>query len=118
MSTDKYIVHDRVCVRGQKVPIDESSCIDIPEEYNEDLKTIQSYAEELENARNELGRLMQVVSHLTHVCNMADRNLSNSKSKLIEGLGLGEGNWAIDFNSSPPQVARVLPVEKEVPRVV
>jgi len=111
-----FVVHDRVGVKGQHVPVEEDSFIDIPEEYYEDLERVQVHAVELENARNELGRLMQVVGHLTHVCNTADRNLANAKQGIITGMGLGEGNWAIDFERR--KVGKVTPVQKPMPRVV
>jgi len=112
----RFIVHDRVGVKGQHVPVDEDSFLDIPEEYYDDLSKIQEYAQDLEHARNELGRIMQIVSHLTNVCNTADRNLANAKQELIKGLGLEDGNWAIDFEHK--QIGKVSKVQKPMPRVV
>jgi len=112
----RILVHNRVGVQGQFVPVEEDSFLDIPEEYNEDLLRIQNLSVELGDSRQELGRLMQVVDHLINVCNNADRNLTQAKQRIIDGLGLGDGNWAIDFEKK--QVGRVAPVPKEVPRVV
>ena len=116
MSTDRFIVHDRTGVKGQYVPVEEDSFLDIPEEYYEDLEIIQEHAVELESSRNELGRLMQLVSHLTNVCNRADTNLANAKQGIIKGMELGEGNWAIDFERK--KVGKVSPVVQKMPRVV
>ena len=114
--SDKIIVHDRVGVQGQPVPVEEESFVSIPEEYQSDLIRIQELSSELNNARLELGRLMQVVQHLTHVCNTSERNLANAKKALIDGMGLDEGNWVIDFDAK--QVGRVVPSATKVPRVV
>jgi len=114
--SSKLVVHNRVAPQGAPVPIDESSFIDIPEEYNEDLVNIERLSSELNDARHELGRLMQIVNHLINVCDSADRGLTQAKKGIIEGLNLGEGNWAIDLDRK--QVGLVLPVQKEVPRVV
>jgi len=111
----RFIVHDRVGVRGQNVPVDEDTFKDIPEELYSDLDRVQQYATELENARHELGRLMQLVSHLTNVCNTADRNLTQAKKSIIEGMDLEDANWAIDFERK--QIGKVLPVQKPMPRV-
>lgn len=111
----KY-VHNRVGVQGQPVPVDEDSFIDIPEEFFKDLDEIQRLSAELGDARHELGRLMQIVDHLINVCNTTDNNLTQAKQGIIEGMGLGEGNWAIDFERK--QIGRVSPVQKPMPRVV
>ena len=111
----RFIVHDRVGVKGQYVPVEEDTFISIPERYNDDLEKIQEHATELENARHELGRMMQLVSHLTHVCNVADGNLTQAKRGIIEGMGLEDGNWAIDFENK--QIGKVSPAPKTMPRV-
>ena len=111
----RFIVHDRVGVRGQHVPVEDDSFVAIPEEYYDDLENIQNFASELENARHELGRMVQLVSHLTNVCNNADRNLTQAKQGIINGMELGDGNWAIDFENK--QIGRVSPVQKPMPRV-
>lgn len=116
MTNEKLMIHNRVGVQGQPVPVQEETFLDIPEEFHEDLVLIQQLATELGDNRHELGRLMQVVNHLITVCNTTDRNLTQSKQRIIEGMGLGEGNWAIDF--SRKQVGQVSDVQKEVPRVV
>lgn len=113
---DKLLVHDRVGVHGQSVPIDSNSLIDIPEELYQELEDLQRHISELNNARLELGRLMQVVQHLTHVCNTEEKSSADIKKKIIDQLGLGEGNYAIDFETR--QVGLVLPAQKEMPRVV
>jgi hypothetical protein len=113
---DKIIVHDRVGVQGQLVPVEEESFVEIPEEYYADLARIQELSGELNNARLELGRLMQVIQHLTNVCNTSEKNLANAKRALIDGMGLGEGNWVIDFETN--QVGRVVSTVPKVPRVV
>jgi len=113
---EKVLVHDRVGVKGQQVPVEEDSFLSIPEEYYDDLEQVKVYSQELENARHELGRLMQVVAHLTNVCNTAERSLANTKRGIIEGMSLEDGNWAIDFENK--QIGRVLGIQKPMPRVV
>ena len=81
-------------VQGQPVPVEKDSFIDIPEEFFDDLKKIQQLSAELGDARHELGRLIQIVDHLISVCNTADRNLTQAKQGIIEGMGLEDGNWA------------------------
>lgn len=116
MSKERQIVHDRVGVMGAEVPVEESSFVDIPEEFVEDLKLIQKLAAELGDSRHEIGRLTQVMHHLVNVCNVADTNLTQAKQRIIEGMGLGEGNFAIDFERG--QLGKISAVKKEVPRVV
>jgi hypothetical protein len=116
MEKERILVHDRVGVKGQVVPVAESSFIDIPEEFFNDLVKIQEYAQELENARCELGRLMQVTNHLINVCNTCDRNLANAKQGIIKGMKLEEGNWAIDFENK--QIGKVASVSRPEPKVV
>lgn len=117
MSEDRKIVHDRVGVMGAEVPVSEDSFIDIPEEFVEDLKLIQQLAAELGDSRHELGRLEQVKYHLINVCNTVDNNLTQAKQRIIEGMGLGDGNYAIDFDRG--QIGKISAGEKkEVPRVV
>jgi len=114
--SDKFIVHDRVGIKGQPVPVDENSFINIPEEYSDDLDTIQKLATELEDARHELGRLCQIQHHLINVCNMTEKKLADAKKNIIENMGLGEGNFAIDFDKK--QIGKVQPAQKQMPRVV
>ena len=114
--SDKVIVHDRVGVQGQYVPVEEDSFVVIPEEYYSDLTKIQELSSELNNARLELGRLMQVTQHIVNVCNTSERNLANAKQALIEGMGLEDGNWAIDFEGK--MVGRVSSQPGKMPRVV
>ncbi len=137
MNDTKFVVHDRVGIKGEYVPVDGGSFLDIPEIYKDNLKDIERYSEELHNARNELGRLMQVMysdslkdnlpelgrlvqitHHLVLVCNTAENNLAQAKTDIINGMSLGEGNWVIDFSKVPAQVGRVLPTDKKIPRVV
>jgi len=113
---ERVVVHDRVGVRGQHVPVEEDSFVSIPEEYYEDLEKIKAYVTELENSRYELGRLMQVVNHLVYVCNTAERNLANAKQGIISGMGLGDGNWVIDFENK--QLGKAEPIQKPMPSVV
>lgn len=114
--TDRFLIHDRVGLRGQPVPVDEGSFIDIPEEFYDDLVRMQEHASELDIARNELGRLMQIVHHLINVSNSADVNLANAKQGIINKMGLEDGNWAIDFDRK--QIGRVVATHKQTPRVV
>jgi hypothetical protein len=116
MSDKRVLVHDRIGVHGQEVAIDESSLVDIPKEYSEDLSKIGRYQDELYNYRVEIGRLTQVMSQLTYGCNLAEKNLAESKKKIIEGLKLSDGNWAIDLESK--QVGRVINENNKIPRVV
>jgi hypothetical protein len=111
-----YLVHNREGVQGQPLPIDPDSSIDIPEDLVGDLGKIKKFADELNNSRLELGRLSQVVHHLINVCNTAEKNLADSKKKLIEELGLTDGNWAIDFENN--KVCRILPTDKTTLNVV
>ena len=137
MDDIKFIVHDRTGVQGEYVPVDEGSFLDIPDTYKDDLVNIEKYSEELYNARNELGRLMQVMysdelkdniselgrlvqitHHLVYVCNTTENNLAQAKADIINGMSLGEGSWAIDFSKDPVQVGRVLPTNRKIPRTV
>ena len=137
MSDTKFVVHKREGVAGEYVPVDEGSCLDIPEDYKDNLEDIEKFSRELHDARVELGRLMQVMysselkdnipelgrlvqitHHLVYVCNKAENNLAQAKEDIINGMALGEGNWAIDFSKNPVQVGRVLPTDKKIPRVV
>ena len=137
MTDTKYIVHDREGVQGEYVPVDEDSFLNIPDKYKDNLDGIEKFSEELHNARVELGRLMQIMysselkdnlqeigrlvqitHHLVYVCNTAENNLAQAKADIINGMALGEGNWAIDFSKHPVQVGRVLPTDKKIPRVV
>lgn len=111
-----YLVHNREGVQGQPVPVDPNSSIDIPADLFEDLNKIKKFADELNNSRIELGRLTQVVHHIINVCNTAEKNLADSKKRLIDELGLSDGNWAIDFENK--KVCRLLPTDKTVPTVV
>ena len=93
MNDTKYIVHEREGVQGEYVPVDEDSFLNIPDKYKDNLEDIEKHSEELHNARNELGRLMQVMyseemknnipelgrlvqitHHLVYVCNTAENN--------------------------------------------
>lgn len=114
--SDRFIVHDRTGIKGQPVPVEEDSFIDVPEEYSNDLETIQKLAEELESARHELGRLCQIQHHLINVCNTTEKNLADAKKGIIEGMNLGEGNYAIDIENK--QLGKVQSTQKEMPRVV
>lgn len=114
--SDRLLVHDRIGVQGQPVPIEEETLMDIPEEYSEALIQLRNEIEELNNARIELGRLSQIVHHLVNVCNRAESNAATCKRSIIEGMNLGEGNWAIDFESN--KIGRVSPTQKAMPRVV
>lgn len=134
---DRYVVHDRNGVQGEYVPINENTVADVPEEYNKDLEEIEKNSEELYSARMELGRLMQIMyspelkesltelgrlvqitHHLVNVCNTAEGNLARAKENIIIGMGLEDGNWAIDFSKNPPQVGKVLTEQKKMPRTV
>lgn len=112
----KVLVHDRVGVQGQPVPVEEHTFVDIPEEYNNNLSRLRLYIEELNNARVELGRLSQIMNHLVNVCNTAETNVTRCKKEIIEGMQLGDGNWAIDFDAN--RIGRVSATQKEMPRVV
>lgn len=114
--SNESIVHDRVGVRGQPVPVMEDTFKDIPDEFDDDLVIVKESAVELENARYELGRLMQIVNHLISVCNTSEKNVSDAKKRIIEGMGLPEGNYAIDFEKK--QVGLIEPIQKKTPRVV
>lgn len=113
---DRFLIHNRTGIKGQEVPVQEETFMDIPEEYHEDLEALQRHATELENSRNELGRLMQVVDHLINVCNTAERNSTEAKRKIIEGMDLEDGNWAVDMENK--KIGRVEPTQKPNPRVV
>lgn len=113
---DRFIIHNRTGIKGQEVPVQEDTFVDIPEEYYEDLEALQRYATELENTRSELGRLMQVVNHLINVCDTAEKNSTAAKEKIIEGMQLEDGNWAVDMENK--KIGRVEPVQKPNPRVV
>jgi len=110
------LVHDRVGVQGHKVPVDTNTLLDIPEERYEDLEKLRSYADELNNARLELGRLHQVLAHLTNVCNTAEHNAAEAKKNIVDYMSLPEGNWAVDFDSK--KVARVVGENPKTLRVV
>lgn len=110
------LVHDRIGVQGQPVPLDRNTIIDIPEEFYEDLVKIEKLSRDLTDARIELGRLMQVVNHLVYVCNSTEKGLADTKKNLIDTLGLSEGNWAIDFEHK--QIGRVESTQKPMPHVV
>ena len=114
--SERVIVHDRVGVKGQHVPVVEESMRDIPEDLYEELDRVKANVTELENARYELGRLMQIVQHLTNVCNTAEKNAAEAKRAIIESMDLGDGNYAIDFNKK--QIGLVEPTPKTTPRVV
>lgn len=137
MNDAKFVVHDRVGIKGEYVPVDEGSFSDIPDMYNDNLKAIEKHSEELHDARYELGRLMQIMygddlkdnvaelgrlvqitHHLVLVCNTAEKNLAQAKTDIINGMSLGDGNWVIDFSREPAQVGRVLPTDKKIPRTV
>lgn len=113
---EKLLMHDRIGVQGQAVPVYPESFIDIPVELHVDLEVLKTEIAELNNARLELGRLMQVVNHLIHVCNTSEKNSADIKQKIITALGLGEGNYAIDFERK--QVGLVMETDKKSPRVV
>jgi len=112
----RVLIHDRIGVQGQEVPVQEDTFVDIPEEYLESLGPLKLYIDELNNARLELGRLMQITTHLVNVCNRAEQNAANAKRDIINGMGLGEGNWAIDLESN--KIGKVVPPETKVPLVV
>jgi hypothetical protein len=113
---DRTIVHNRVGVQGQFVPVEEESFVDIPEELYPLLESVQTFSTELSNGRVELGRLTQVLNHLVNVCNTAENNLAAVKNKIITDMGLADGNWAIDFENK--RVGLVSPVQKPMPSVV
>lgn len=110
------LVHDRLGPHGQRVPVDPSTMLDIPEECYDELHRLHMAADELNSTRLELGRLYQVLNNLSHVCNTAENNAAASKKKIVDAMGLSEGNWAIDFDSK--KVARVDDSSVKVPRVV
>lgn len=111
------MVHDRVGVQGQLISIDKNSVLDISEEYYNDIQGMRIAADELNNARLELGRLMQVVNNLISVCNNREKLLADTKQNLIEKMELGPGNWAIDFEKK--QIGLVsTSKEDEAPKVV
>lgn len=110
------LIHDRLGPHGQKVPVDPSTMLDIPEECYEELANLRVYADELNNMRLELGRLMQVINNLTMECNRQENNAANSKKKIMDSMQLGPGNWAVDFESK--KVAKVDDGSVKAPRVV
>lgn len=110
------LVHDRLGPHGQRVPVDPSTMLDIPEECYEELHRLHMAADELNNARLETGRLYQVLHNLVNVCNTAENNAAASKKKIIEVMGLPVGNWAVDFESK--KIAKVDDSGSKVPRVV
>ena len=114
--SDKVIIHDRIGVHGHKVLVDDSSMINIPDEYKEDLLKIDHFQEELNNFRLEIGRLTQVMSQLTYGCNMAEKNLADAKKKILDGMDVKDGNWAIDLEER--KIGRVINNDRNPPRVV
>ena len=110
------IVHSRMGIQGTEVPVISDSILKIPEELHGKVNSIQTLATELNNNRLELGRLMQVVNHLTYVCNTTEKNLSKTKAEVIKSMGLGDGNWAIFFETM--SVGRVSKVSPSSPTVV
>jgi len=116
MPNDTYLVHDRVGTQGSMVPVDGDFCIDIPEEFNDDVKAMLRYSEELSNARTELGRLTQVLHNIVNVCNNTEKSLADSKRHMISKLGIGDGNYAIDFNNK--KIYRVVSTTEKAPTLV
>jgi hypothetical protein len=114
--SDKVVVHDRIGVHGQKVLIDDSSTLDIPEEFKDDLNKIEQYQEELTNFRLEIGRLTQVMSQLTFGCNLAEKNLADAKKRILDSLKVSEGNWAIDLENK--KIGKVINDDRKPHRVV
>ena len=115
---EDVLVHNRIGVQGQAVPVDPNNFIDIPEKFYSDLDSLKKEITELNNARIELGRLVQVMNHLTNVCNMAEINSARIKESIIKEMGLGDGNYAIDFDRK--QICIVLDSlnDKKIPRAV
>lgn len=114
--SDRLIVHDRVGVHGQEVPVDPSTCIDIPQEFYDSLERMRKLSEELNNVRLETGRLFQVLMHLGYIQNNTEKNLAEEKRSLINTLNLEDGNWVIDFSTK--QLFKTIPVINKTPNVV
>lgn len=82
-----------------RVEVDDSSRINVPQEYHKVLVSMKSDAEELEKARKEVGRLSQVLHNLVNVCNNIEERMTTNREELTRKLGLtSEGRWVVDFN--------------------
>ena len=111
------LMHDRTGIQGQRVPIQPESKVEVPLECKEDLNLLRVKLDELNNARLELARLMQVTSHLVTVCNATETASAEIKAKILKSTNIEDsGDWAIDFDDGC--LYKVAPVPTSSHRVV
>lgn len=57
-------------------------------------------AEELNNVRMELGRLMQVEDNLVNIANKIEKEMRDIRDALASKYGVTDGRWVIDFEEN------------------
>jgi hypothetical protein len=82
-----------------KVEVVSGSEVAIPDEFYPKLEELQKKTDELDGARRELGRLMQVTNNIVNICNSTETSIKELRKELADIVKLGDGKWAIDFEN-------------------
>ena len=81
-----------------RVPVDtDVQPIKVLPEHLPRLEAIKSKAEELNQLRQELGRLLQVLDNIKNNAHSTERELTRARQDLISNYPIVDGSWAIDF---------------------
>ena len=91
---------DNASVIDSRVPVDSSSePIKIALEHRPQLHVIRTKADELDQLRQEMGRLFQVLDNMKEQAHRTEKELSSKRKELVSLYNLTDGGWAIDFKN-------------------
>ena len=94
-----------------RLPVDPTVApIDIfPEDYAM-ADALKGKAEELDDLRKELGRLVQVINNLRTKADTVETDLNTQRKDLLSKYAIVSGSWVIDFQSkSIVKLAQTVP---------